>query len=81
MPSLLHELLTESAMRRPDQDALRLGGRALSYAGLESRSNQIAHALREAGFGRGDRIGIHLRKSFESVLAVFGILKAGATYV
>ena len=81
MPSLLHELLTESAMRRPDQDALRLGGRALSYAGLESRSNQIAHALREAGLGRGDRIGIHLRKSFESVLAVFGILKAGATYV
>jgi amino acid adenylation domain-containing protein len=81
MPYLLHQLLSESAMRRPHQDALRLGGRALSYVELESRSNQIAHALREAGLGRGDRIGVYLGKSFESVLAVFGILKAGATYV
>jgi amino acid adenylation domain-containing protein len=30
---------------------------------------------------RGDRVGIYLNKSVESVIAVFGILKAGATYV
>ena len=30
---------------------------------------------------RGDRVGLYLDKSLESVVGIYGILKGGATYV
>src|SRR4029077_16174769 len=56
-------------------------GRTLTYRELEERSNQLAHLLREHGIAKGDRIGLYFPKSVESVVAMFGILKAGAAYV
>ena len=60
MAYVLHQLLTESAARRPDAEAVRLLHQALSYAELEKLSNQLAHALIEIGVVPGDRIGIYL---------------------
>ena len=81
MAFLLHHLLSESAARRPDQEAVRFEGAGLTYAQLDALSNQVARALQAAGVRRGDRVGIYVRKSLASVLSVFGILKAGGTYV
>jgi amino acid adenylation domain-containing protein len=78
---LLQQLLTESAIRRPDGEAVRFQGESLSYAQVDKRTNQIARALWSAGVQRGDRVGIYLHKSPASVLSVFGILKAGGVYV
>ena len=77
----LQHLLTESAARRPDAIAVRLEETALTYAVLETKSNQLAHALAAAGVAPGDRVGIHIGKSLESIISVFGVLKAGACYV
>src|SRR5438045_7136005 len=80
MAYVLHQLLTESAERRPDGEAVRLLDQALSYGELEKLSNQLAHALIEIGVVSGDRIGIYLHKSPAAIASIFGILKTGACY-
>ena len=37
--------------------------------------------LKELGVKRGDRVGIFMNKSLESVISLYGIMKAGAAYV
>src|SRR6266513_4710507 len=81
MAYLLHQLLTESAARRPDAEAVRLLDQALTYDELDRLSNQIAHALIANGVVRGDRVGIYLHKSPSAIAAIFGTMKAGACYV
>ncbi len=81
MAYVLHQLLTESATRRPDAEAVRLLDQALTYAELEKLSNQLAHALIEIGVVPSDRIGIYLHKSPFAIASIFGIMKTGACYV
>jgi amino acid adenylation domain-containing protein len=81
MAYLLHQLLTESAARHPEAEAVRLLKEAITYRELETRSNQLAHALIRNGVTRGDRIGIYLQKSPAAIISIFGVLKTGACYV
>lgn len=81
MQCLLSHLLTRSAARHPDRDAVRIDGQGLTYAELDRLTHRVARALRDRGIERGDRVGIYVHKSFASVISVFGILKAGAVYV
>jgi amino acid adenylation domain-containing protein len=81
MAYLLQQLLTESAARFPHQEAIHFQTQALSYAELDSVTNQVARALQRIGVRRGDRVGIFLHKSPASVISIFGVLKAGAVYV
>ena len=81
MPYILQQLLTESVRYHADRPAVCARGRTLSYRELEERSNQLAHFLRESGIKKGDRVGLFFPKAVESVIAMFGALKAGAVYV
>ncbi|MDQ3414298.1 MAG: amino acid adenylation domain-containing protein [Verrucomicrobiota bacterium] len=81
MAYVLHQLLTESAGRAPDAEAVRLRDEKLSYAELNRLSNQIAHALIAHGVKPGDRVGIYLQKSPAAIASIFGIMKTGACYV
>ncbi len=81
MAYLLTQLLSESAKRYPEKAAVWARGRVLNYRELEERSNQLAHLLRERGVKKGDRVGLYFPKSVESVVCMFGALKAGAVYV
>lgn len=81
MSYLLHQLLTASAKRRPDAEAVRLLDEVLTYGQLDRLSNQIAHSLIANGVMRGDRVGIYLHKSPSAIAAIFGIMKTGACYV
>jgi amino acid adenylation domain-containing protein len=81
MAYLLQHLLSQSAARVPDHEALRFEGESLSYARLDALSSQVARSLQSVGVHRGDRVGIYVHKSLASVISVFGILKAGGVYV
>jgi amino acid adenylation domain-containing protein len=81
MAYLLQHLLTESAARAPRLPAVASRGRSLTYQELDRLSNRVARALVAQGVARGDRVGILAPKSAASVVAVFGVLKAGACYV
>src|SRR5215472_1573354 len=81
MAYLLHHLLRDSAVRAPERPAVADGDRFLSYAELDVLSSRVARALLAQGVAPGDRVGILARKSAASVVALFGVLKAGACYV
>jgi amino acid adenylation domain-containing protein len=81
MAYLLQHLLTESAARAPRLPAVASGARFLTYEELDRLSNQVARALLAQGVAPGDRVGILALKSAASVVAAFGVLKAGACYV
>ena len=81
MHYLLTHTIDRAAEARPEQEAFRCDGEALTYAALVQRANALAHALREQGVTRGDRVGLCMNKSLESAIAVFGIMKAGAAFV
>ncbi len=81
MSYLLHGLLQESARTDPDRVALVDGDREITYGELDDLTNRIAHLLARTGVGKGDRVGLYLRKSLEAVAGAYGIMKAGAAYV
>lgn len=78
---LLNHLLSASAERTPEAVAVRHESDALDYRALEERSNGAAHLLRFEGVAPGDRVGLHVKKSVDAIVALFGILKAGACAV
>jgi amino acid adenylation domain-containing protein len=78
---LLHQLLAQSAARYPESVALVAPNGSLSYRELDEQSNRLANLLLAQGIAKGDRVGIDLEKCAEAVVAIYGILKAGGTYV
>jgi amino acid adenylation domain-containing protein len=81
MGYLLQQLLTETAARAPRHRAVASGERFLTYEQLDKLSNQVARALLAQGVAPGDRVGILAPKSAASIVALYGVLKAGACYV
>jgi long-chain acyl-CoA synthetase len=77
----LASLLTESAARRPDSVALRLGPLTTTYAELDELSARTAALLRSRGVGAGDALAIMLPNLPEFAIAYYGALRAGATVV
>nr|WP_304984929.1 non-ribosomal peptide synthetase [Corallococcus sp. CA047B] len=77
----LHQLFEAQAERTPDAIALQFEARRLTYGQLEARTNQLAHHLRARGVGPETLVGVSLERSLEMVVALLGVLKAGAAYV
>lgn len=76
------ELVDAAAAQWPDRPAIRLpGGRSLNYADLAAAADRFRDHLWRLGVRPGDRVGLKLHKSLDAVVAIFGILKAGAAYV
>ena len=81
MVYLLHHLLSESAAKYPDKEAIAFKDDKMTYGELERESNKLAYGLSGIGIERGERVGIYMNRCIASIVGVFGILKAGATYV
>ncbi len=79
--SAVQTLFEKQVARTPDAEALICGARRLSYAELNSQSNQLAHYLREQGIQRGSIVGICIGRTAEFMLAVLGVMKSGAAYM
>ena len=78
---LVDQFLAASASRLPDKTALVCGNRRLTYREVDQAAGALADALRRLGINRGDRVATYLENSVEAVIAIFGILRAGATFV
>ncbi len=80
-PRVLHNFLIKDAKEFPDKEALIFGRQRLTYSDIDQRSNQLAASLLELGLERHDRVIIFLDNSVETVISVWGILKAGGAFV
>ncbi|HVS52164.1 MAG TPA: amino acid adenylation domain-containing protein [Opitutaceae bacterium] len=75
------ELFAEQVARRPEAVALTCDGKNITYRELDTRANQLAHALRRIGIGPDKLAGVCLPRSIDLLVALLGILKAGGAYV
>ena len=65
----------------PDRVALISDGEQLTYAQLEEKANRLAHYLIDQGVKKDDKVGLYCRNRIEIVIAMLGIVKAGAILV
>ncbi|GAA3486530.1 amino acid adenylation domain-containing protein [Streptomyces cremeus] len=86
-PTSVVELFARTAARCPQAPAVALPsgdgptGDVLTYRDLDERSHQVARVLLARGIGAGDVVALHLPRSADFVVAVLGVLKAGAAYL
>jgi amino acid adenylation domain-containing protein len=77
----LSVLLRQQVERTPDAVAVCSAGESLSYRALDRSAGTLARRLRGLGCGPQSRIAVAMERSAELVVALLGILRAGATYV
>ena len=65
----------------PDRVALICGDDQLTYAQLEDKANRLAHYLLDQGVTKDDKVGLYCRNRNEIVIAMLGVVKAGAIFV
>ena len=58
-----------------------LSGAELSYATLNARANQLARKLRQRGVSPNVVVGVFMDRSFEMVVSLVAVLKAGGAYM
>ncbi|HET6977261.1 MAG TPA: amino acid adenylation domain-containing protein [Pyrinomonadaceae bacterium] len=80
-PQCIHQIFEEQAALTPNAPALYFEGESLTYAELNTRANQLAHYLRSLGVGPDTLVGVSIEHSLEQIVALVGVLKAGAAYV
>lgn len=81
MPDLLHELISSSAFRTPDKEALTYQKQAWTYGQLDEAVGAFARGLLTAGLTRQERVAVYLEKRLETAVALFGASAAGGVFV
>lgn len=81
MTTLIDTAMDAIAEMSPESSVLKFSQTTLSYRELSRQSDRLASVLMEHGVRRGDRVGLYFNKSIESVVAIYGVMKAGAAYV
>ncbi|MHC3475015.1 amino acid adenylation domain-containing protein [Streptomyces sp. 7R007] len=78
---LVTELFEAQVTRCPDAVAVLDQTTSLSYGELNASANRLARLLASHGVGPEDLVGLSLPRGAAQVVAVLGVLKAGAAYV
>ncbi len=81
MDKTINQMFEEQTDKTPDNIALLLEDRKMTYAELNTKSNMLARSLREKGVGPDKIVGIMAYRSFELIIGIMGILKAGGAYM
>ncbi|MER6210907.1 amino acid adenylation domain-containing protein [Streptomyces sp. NPDC001642] len=77
----LHSLIETRIADTPDTVAVVLGDDTWTYAELGARADRVADRLYREGVRPGDLVALCTERSFEHVMGLLGVLKAGAAYV
>jgi long-chain acyl-CoA synthetase len=77
----VHEFLENTTKKQPEKIALVWGDQRLSYSKLDEMAGRFASALKEQGIQKGDRVVIVNPNSVETIVGIFGILKAGGVFL
>ncbi|EKT4523788.1 amino acid adenylation domain-containing protein [Pseudomonas putida] len=78
---LVQQRISLWAARQPNRVAVVQDERELSFAELEQRANQLAHALVAQGVGPEVRVAVALPRNEQLPVALLAVLKAGGAFV
>ncbi|MGI5489866.1 amino acid adenylation domain-containing protein [Microtetraspora malaysiensis] len=78
---LLHEPVVRQALRTPDRPAVAGSWGSLSYGEVLGRAVSLAVELGERGAGQGTPVAVVSDRGPEQLIAVLGVLLAGASYL
>jgi len=81
MSRLLQETLLATVSRHPEHTALIADEVRMSYGEATNYACRLAHALRENGVRRGDRVAIFMENTWQCALSIYGVLLAGGVFV
>lgn len=76
----LPQAFAAQARRTPGAIAVREGEITLSYADLETRVDAVATGLRRYGVDPDAIVAVQIPRSLDLVVAILGIMRAGAVY-
>ncbi|WP_379138132.1 amino acid adenylation domain-containing protein [Paenibacillus sp. sgz500958] len=77
----IHKRFEEQAERTPDAVAVEADDGCYTYRELNEQANRLAHFLRNKGVRTEDMIVLCMERSAKMIVAILGVLKAGAAYV
>ncbi len=77
----LPELIASTCARQAEAQAIAGRSGRLTYAQLQRRADAVARSLQAAGCGRGDLVGVCMSRDIGFVVAMLGVMAAGAAYV
>src|SRR5579859_1705213 len=77
----LHELFIKKAMECPERVAIISGHVTMRYGELLAHSNIIAEQIIRSGVRPQELVAVVMQKGWEQVVAVMGVLIAGAAYL
>ena len=80
-PAVVHGRFERQARETPHRAALIAGKRTVTFAELDAAADRVAVTLCARGLREGGHVGIYIARSIEAVVAMLGVLKAGAVYV
>lgn len=78
---LIHELIAQRTRERPDSPAVCSWDGTLNYRDLDRLSTLVARQLVALNVGPGSLVPLFFEKSMYAIVAIVGVLKAGAAYV
>jgi amino acid adenylation domain-containing protein len=77
----IHQAFEQQAEETPDNTAFLFEGKRWTYRNINVEANRLAHVLVSKGIGPSSLVGVLMERSPEMVVALLGVLKAGAAYV
>ncbi|HKN90638.1 MAG TPA: AMP-binding protein [Acidimicrobiia bacterium] len=77
----IHELIRRAGAVHGAAPAFIDDHRTMSFAEFDDATNRLGNALLASGFEPGDRVAVLLPNSVESVVAYYGLVKAGLVRV
>ncbi|URZ14548.1 non-ribosomal peptide synthetase [Clostridium felsineum] len=77
----LHGMFKKQCEVTPDNIAVKLKEKSLTYKELDEKSDKLAAYLLNKGIGKGKYVAIITERKIESIINILGILKTGAAYV
>jgi long-chain acyl-CoA synthetase len=80
-PIPVHQFLSDTAARYPDNTALIFFDNKLTYRQLNTLVDKFAAGLQQLGLKKGDRVAVYMANCPQFVIAYYAILRAGGIVV
>ena len=77
---LLHDVIRSTAVHSPDATAVEQDGTKITYADLNLWSDQLAGHLQSLSVGPESMVALSFDQPLDALIAMLGVLKAGAAY-